>query len=295
MKQKLICIIGQTATGKSDIAVAIAQKFNGEVVSADSRQVYRGMNLGTGKITKQEMKGIPHHMIDVITPKRAFSAGRFQKEGKKIIESIWKRNKLPIVCGGTGFYVSVLLDGLILPDVKKDIKLRNTLKQKNTEELFHILSKLDPKRAKKIDHKNPHRLIRAIEIAKTLGNVPELKKNPVRADTLFIGIKRNDLKKRIHVRLLKRVRKGMIYEIQNLHDSGITWKRLESFGLEYAYGSLFLQKQLDKKSFLDELERAIIQYAKRQMTWFKKNTRIIWVSKKQEALKLARLFMKQVR
>jgi len=293
-RKKLICIVGPTATGKSDIAVYIAQKFDGEIISADSRQVYKGMNLGTGKITKKEMQNISHHIIDITNPKNTFSAGKFQKMGFKIIRNIWKKNKIPIICGGTGFYISTLVDGLSLPDVKQNTQLRKSLNKKTTQELFSILKKIDSRRAKNIDKKNPHRLIRAIEIVQELGGVPKIHKNPIDADILFIGIKKEkeELKKRIHIRLLKRMKQGMISEIQKLYDSGISWKRLESFGLEYKYGALYLQKKLSKEEFLEQLEQAIIQYAKRQITWFKKDTRIVWVDNKEKALHLTKRFLK---
>jgi len=292
-KPKIIIICGQTATGKSDIAVAIAKKYDGEIISADSRQVYHGMDLGTGKITKREMCGIPHHMLDIASPNRTFSAGLFQKLGEKKLKDIWKQNKIPIICGGTGFYIDALIDGIVFPEVKQNTKLRKQLERKSVKELFDILKKKDPKRAKNIDPQNPHRLIRAIEIAHALGKVPKLQKRPIYADVLFIGIRKEkkELKKRISIRLKKRVKAGMIQEIKQLHKKGVSWKRLESFGLEYKYGALYLQKKVRKEELILELEKAIMRYAKRQMTWFKRDKRIHWIQNGKEASVLVKKFL----
>ena len=292
-KPKIIVICGQTATGKSDIAVTIAKKYDGEIISGDSRQVYRGMDLGTGKITKREMCGVPHHMLDIASPNRTFSAGRFQKLGEKKLKDIWKQNRIPIICGGTGFYIDALIDGIVFPEVKQNAKLRKQLERKSVKELFDILKKKDPKRAKNIDPKNPHRLIRAIEIARALGSVPKLQKHQIDADVFFIGIRKEkkELEKRISIRLKKRVKAGMIQEIKQLHKKGVSWKRLESFGLEYKYGALYLQKKIKKEELILGLEKAIMCYAKRQMTWFKRNKRTHWIQNGKEACVLVKKFL----
>jgi tRNA dimethylallyltransferase len=144
----LLVILGPTATGKSDLAVEIAKKYNGEVISADSRQVYKGLDIGSGKITKKEMCGVKHYMLDVISPKSVFSVAQFKKKTEKIIADIHKRGKLPILCGGTGFYISTVVDGLTFPDVKANNVLRNKLEKQTTEKLFETLKKLDPERAR---------------------------------------------------------------------------------------------------------------------------------------------------
>ena len=162
--KKLVVIVGPNASGKSDLAVKLAKKFNGEVVSADSRQVYKGMDIGTGKITKEEMQGIPHYLLDVASPKRRFSVAQYQKKAIEAIKKIQKKGKLPILCGGTGFYVQAVVDGLVFPKVKPDWKLRKKLEQKSAKGLYEYLKKLDPERAKTIEKDNKRRLIRAIEI-----------------------------------------------------------------------------------------------------------------------------------
>lgn len=278
MKNKIIIILGQTATGKSDFAVEIARKINGEIISADSRQVYKGMDLGTGKITKKEMLGITHHLLDVISPKKTFSVSDFQKIANKKIEEIIKKGKTPIICGGTGFYINAIVNGNIFPDVPPNKKLRKNLEKKTIEKLFKMLEKLDKNRAQNIDKNNKVRLVRAIEIATTIGSVPEIK-NVQNFNTYKIGLTLPDklLKERIKIRLLSRIKKGMIKEIENLNKGGVSWKRLYSFGLEYRYVSLYLQNKLKKEEMIEKLNTEIWHFAKRQKTWFKRDKNIIWI------------------
>ncbi|MDP2362412.1 MAG: tRNA (adenosine(37)-N6)-dimethylallyltransferase MiaA, partial [Ignavibacteria bacterium] len=175
--KKLIVVLGQTSSGKSELAVKLAEKFNGEIISADSRQIYKGMDIGTGKITKKEMRGIPHYLLDIASPKRRFSVAQYRKLVIKAINKIFNKGKIPILCGGTGFYIQAVVDGIIIPEVKPDWRLRSDLEQLSTEELFNRLKKLDPKRAKTIDKNNRRRLIRALEIViKTKKPVPAFKK-----------------------------------------------------------------------------------------------------------------------
>lgn len=279
-KPKIIVILGPTASGKSDLAVLLAKKIKGEVVSADSRQVYKGLSLGSGKITKKEMKGIPHHMLDVVNPKKTYSVHDFQKGAIKAIDKILQKGKVPIVCGGTGFYIDSIVKGTILPEVKPDQVLRGKLEGVNKEELFKTLKKLDPKRAKEIDPDNKVRLIRAIEIATALGKVPRIKTNP-KYNTLQIGVLFDTeiLRERINLRLQKRLKMGMIKEVENLHKNGLSWKRLEELGLEYRYIALYLQKKLTKEQMVTELQNKIHQYAKRQITWFKRDKNIVWIER----------------
>ena len=280
-KPKIIVILGQTATGKSDFAVEVAKKINGEIISADSRQVYKGMDLGTGKVTKKEMGGIPHFMLDVISPKnKTFSASQFQKMANKKIKEILDKKNIPIVCGGTGYYIDSLINSLPFPEVLPNKKLRRELETKDATELFGILKKIDKNRAKNIDAENKVRLIRAIEIAQELGQVPKLKKTKKEYETIKIGLTFPDseLKRRIYERLIKRIEKGMIKEVEKLHESGVSWKKLESFGLEYRYVSFYLQKKMIKEEMIEKLFSAIWHFAKRQKTWWKKDKEIIWIN-----------------
>jgi tRNA dimethylallyltransferase len=278
--QKIVVIVGPTASGKSSLAVKLAKKIKGEVISADSRQVYKGLDVGTGKITKKEMQGVPHHLLDVANPKKVFSANEFVELGRKAIEDIFARGKVPIVCGGTGFYIDALLGRIALPAVPPNPKLRAQLSQKTTAQLFSILKKLDPRRAKDIDAKNPVRLIRAIEIAKALGKVPAAKPEPLPYAIEWIGIKPDEkkLRAKIHKRLHDRMKSGMLREAQKLHNAGLSYKRMDQLGLEYRYLALLMQKKITKAEMLEKLENEIWQYAKRQMTYFKRNEEIGWKS-----------------
>lgn len=268
---KVIVVCGPTATGKSDYAVDLAKKLGGEIISADSRQVYRGLDIGSGKVTRKEMKGVPHHLLDVANPKRVFSVAGYKKLADKAIRGILKRNKVPIICGGTGFYIDALIYNTDFPAVPSNKTLRKRLDSYTIEKLAQMLKKLDPKRYKTIDTKNKVRLIRAIEIAKTLGFVPKIKKEKkYEIEWHYLDFPDEILKKRIHDRLYKRMRNGMLAEVKRLRSEGLSWKRLEALGLEYRYLALYLQEKLSKANMLTELESAIWHYAKRQRTWFKK-------------------------
>lgn len=278
-KPKIIVIVGPTASGKSDLAVLLARKFNGEVISADSRQVYRGLDLGTGKVNKKEMGGITHHLLSVSSPKKQYSVAEYQRDANLAIKKILFKKKIPIICGGTGFYVDALIYNAIFPDVPPNIKLRKKLEQKTNTELFQILQKKDPERAGTIDRHNPRRLVRAIEIVNALGSVPARNFNS-HYNPLFIGISvpTTTLNERIRTRLLTRIRRGMCAEVRNLHAKGLSWKRMEELGLEYRYIARYLGGKITKNEMLTQLTSEIIHYAKRQHTWFKRNKYICWVS-----------------
>lgn len=279
MKQKLLVICGLNATGKSDLAVEIAKKFCGEIISADSRQVYKGLDIGSGKITEEEKKGIPHYLIDVISPKRRFTALQYQKTAQNIIKEIHRQNKLPIICGGTGFYIQAVTDGLVLPEVLPNMSLRNRLSKLDVSVLYGLLQKMDPQRAKIIDKKNPHRVIRAIEIIEKTGlPVPVLKKRLSEYNVLFIGLKTSieTMRERIARRLEKWLRQGMVDEVANLRKQGISWHRLEEFGLEYRLVALYLQKKINFVEMKEQVGKEIVNYTRRQTTWFKKDKRIKW-------------------
>lgn len=279
-KPKIVIILGPTATGKSDLAVKLSRKYNGEIISADSRQVYKGLDIGTGKITKKEMHGVPHHMLDVVSPKKVFTVVDWQRQTEKIIQDILKRGKLPIICGGTGFYIQSIVDGVVLPEVPSNFKLRKKLERKSLKELQLILKRLDPSRFKSIDTKNSVRLIRAIEIANKLSAVPKIKKQN-RYSILQIGLTTRDLKLKIHNRLISHIKKGMIKEVENLHKKGLSWRRMRELGLEYRYLADYLEKKISKSELIKKLETEIWRYSKRQMTWFKRDKRITWFEFKQ--------------
>ena len=318
-RTKVIVILGPTASGKSDLAVTLAKKFNGEVISADSRQVYKGLNIGTGKITKEEMRGVPHHLLDVADPKEQFTVSDFVKLTNGTIGPIVKSGKLPIICGGTGFYIDALLGDKQIPEVLPNLELRKELEQKTVEELFKILQKLDPERARDIDAKNPRRLIRAIEICKVLGRVPKLVDGSQQSvdrkyEVLKIGIaplkeithplsatlgpslksregqkyeiEEKELKERINRRIGKWFEEGLLEEVENLHKDGLSWDRMSEIGLEYKLVAQYYttgkkpRGTLDTEYLKERMQIETHQYAKRQMTWFKKSKDVVWFDPK---------------
>lgn len=302
-KPLVISIIGPTASGKSEMAVKLAKKIGGEIISADSRQVYRGMDIGSGKIagriTKPSAlnpksfytyKSIPHYGIDIANPATQYSVAKFQKYSHRIIKDILKRGKTPIICGGTGHWVDAILFNQSLPNIKPNPKLRKKLEKLSTKELFSKLEKIDPDRAKNIDAKNPRRLIRALEIVMTTGKPVPPTNTSSPYEVLWIGIKteQEKLYKKINNRLKERFRQGMIKEVSNLHKHGLSWKKLEEFGLEYKYCALYLQNKLSKEEMGEQLFQAIKKYSKRQLTWFKRNKNIHWISKFSEINKLVK-------
>jgi tRNA dimethylallyltransferase len=278
MKPKIIVIVGPTASGKSDLAVKIAKEKNGEIISADSRQVYKGLDIGSGKITKREMRGVPHFLLDVANPKKVFTVADFKRLGQKAIDDILSRGKTPIIVGGTGFYIDALVFDMDIPEVPPNEKLRKELEKKSIEELFEKLQNLDPERAEEIDSKNKVRLVRALEIVDALGKIPKVNKSE-KFDIEWIGIDWPDevLKERIHTRLLKRIKAGMIKEAENLHAKGLTYKRMESLGLEYRCMARFLKGEIFREEMIFELETKIWQYVRRQRMWFKRNKEIKWM------------------
>ncbi|MDO8510025.1 MAG: tRNA (adenosine(37)-N6)-dimethylallyltransferase MiaA [bacterium] len=285
----MLAIVGPTASSKSALAVEIALRYNGEIISADSRQVYRGLDIGSGKITEGEMRGLRHHLLDVADPQKTFTVDDYKKLAELAIDGAFGRGKLPILVGGTGFYVQAVIDGLDFPKVSPDENLRRELEGKTDEELLFMLQERDPKRARDIDFHNRRRLIRAIEIAEALGKVPPVVSNP-KYQTLMIGIEENDeiLKKKIRDRLEERLERGMIEEVEHLQKKGLPFERLEQLGLEYRYVGRFLQGKIDRGELFAVLEKEIWLYAKRQRTWFRRDKRITW----HKASELTAVFLK---
>ncbi len=300
--QKVVVIVGPTASGKSDLAVRIASKVDGEIISADSRQVYRGMDIGTGKITKKEMRGIPHYLLDVVSPRAEFNVSYFKKLATKKIEEIVNCGRVPIIVGGTGLWIDALIYDWPIPEVGPNRALRARLEKQSTARLFAKLQKLDPERAKTIDRHNKRRLVRALEIVVATDKpTPEFnvassydriyKRHKIgdrEYGVLILGIKlsQQELEEKVYKRLVRRLEGGMIPEIKKLHKSGVSWKKLDDFGLEYRYVSRYLRGRSRKTSSRDrpaydqmvaELYLAIKNYAKRQTRWFKRNSQINWL------------------
>lgn len=291
-RNKVLVILGPTASGKSDLGVRLAKKFKGEIVSADSRQVYKGLNVGSGKITRKEMRGVKHYLLDVVEPKKHFNVAQYQTLGQAALEQIALKNKLPVVVGGTGFYIEALAGGVVLPDVPPNKKLRTELAKKTNTYLFNLVRKKDSKRAKALDPNNKVRLIRALEIIEALGKVPQLKAKPTN-NFVYIGLKPNDLDERIKKRLSKRL-SAMIREGVKLHKQGLSYKRMHELGLEYRYIALHLQGRLSKAEMAEKLYFAIRQFSRRQMTWFRRNKKIKWFEPKEykEIEKYARAMLR---
>ena len=275
MKIPIVVIVGPTAIGKSHYAVEHALKHNGEIISADSRQVYKGLDIGTGKITQKEMLGIPHHLLDVANPKKQFNVEKYKELAQKAILDIHNRGKLPIICGGTGFYIDAVVKNISYPNVLHDIKLRKKLENKSLNYLISLLRKSDEKFVQKLNNSERHnrqRLVRSIEIAKALGEIPGLKKekSPYQIKWIKLEMPIEKLEKRINKRLEKRIKGGMIEEVENLHKNGLSWKRMEALGLEYRYISRYLRGLISKEEMIKQLQIEIRKYAKRQMLWFRK-------------------------
>ena len=297
MDLPVVAVIGPTSSGKSKLAVSLAEKFDGEIVSGDSRQVYRGLNLGTGKITKPEMAGIPHHMLDITSPLEQFTVAQYVPLAEEAIGGIIVRSKLPIVCGGSGHYIDSLLRGEAIPEVPPQEDIRAELEPKSTQELMLELEKIDPVRASTIDPDNKRRIIRAIEIVRFTGKpVPVIEKGVRRPfDVLWLGIDvgADDLRKRIGERLDERIDRGLVVEVEGLHKLGLSWERMEELGLEYRYTARLLQGQISREEYRRQLFEAICQYARRQRTWWRQHTDITWIKGLDEAIPLVEKFIQQ--
>ena len=280
-KQKIVVIVGPTASGKTALGIRLAKQFNGEVISADSRQVYRRLDIGTGKVTKREMAGVKHHMLDVASPRRVFSAGDYVKAARRSIDDISRRGKLPIVVGGTGFYIDALVGRISLPEVSPNPELRAHLHKKSAAQLYALLKHKDPVRARAMatpsERNNKVRLIRALEIAHTLHHTKNIKDGPL-YEVLWLGIRPIDteLRTRINKRLVQRLKIGMAAEATRLHKAGLSYKRMLELGLEYRSLARLLQGKITKPELVAELQRDIWRYARKQLGYWKRNGDIHW-------------------
>lgn len=269
---KIIVVVGPTSSGKSDFAVDLALKHNGEIISADSRQIYRGLDIGTGNITESEMKGIPHHMIDICDINETFSVADYASRSIPIIEEIFARGKTPIICGGTGQYIDALIYTNTPPEVPPNLALRAHLETLSNEELYVELLVKDLRRAKEIDSHNKVRLVRALEIIDAIGTVPTQGENNFRYETemYLMNPTKEVLEKRVHLRLLKRFEMGMIQEMESLIAQGYEISAIASKGIEYKWMAKYLEQKITYGELVEHLRIATWQYAKRQRTWNKK-------------------------
>lgn len=289
----MLVILGPTSTGKTDIALNLAKKFNGELVACDSRQVYKDLDIGTGKLpggkvrVKKgngfwELDGIKVWMYDVADFKNQYSIAEYVKDSNKVIREIEKNNKLPIIVGGTGLYLKALLYGLSDIFIPTDPKLRKKLESLSLEQLQESLNKLSFKKWQSLnnsDKNNKRRLVRYIELITMSPKKKVVKKENLQLNILKIGLKapKDILNKRVDERVVKRVKQGMVEEANKLIKEGLTFKRMNELGLEYRVLANFLTKKIKTEAELIEiLQHKIHQYVKRQLTWFKKEKDIIW-------------------
>ena len=281
--QKIVIIAGPTGVGKTALSIEVAKKYNAEIISADSIQIYKGLDIGSAKVTKEEAQGIEHHLIDIVFPKDEYSAGDWARDAEIAISEISKKGKLPLVVGGTGMYISSLL---FEPGVTcgKDEKYRKELeeigKEKGSPYLHKMLEEIDPESAKNIHPNHQTRIIRALEIFHVSGKRKSEQKTSVapRYDYLLIGLtaERDILYDRINKRVDKMLDMGLLGEVQGLIDSGITNHNQCMQGIGYKETYDFLTNKTSKEEFTEKLKQASRNYAKRQITYFKKVPNIIW-------------------
>ena len=273
---KVIAVIGTNASGKSDLGIKLAQKYSGEIISADSRQVYCGLDLGSGKITEAEMQGVPHYMIDIRKAGDFFSMADFQRMSYKIIDDILLRNKTPFIVGGTGLYVDSVLDGYLLSDKAPDLAYRLELEKLTTVQLYEMLLKFAP--GVTVDHNNRNRVMRMLERIHDGDNAEAGKSSRYNSLRLGVSWPKQVLDKRIDERLYKRIQQGMIDEVYGLMAKGVDPQFLISLGLEYRFITQYLLGMIESQDeMICQLSRAIKKFAKRQMTWFKRNKSIVWL------------------
>lgn len=287
----LLVIIGPTASGKTALAVKLARRFNGEIISADSRQIYRGLDIGSGKDIHLYTY-TPKHLLDVVAPQKTFTVSQYQCLATKAIKNIHSRGRLPILCGGSGLYIDAITKGLNFPHSKPDLKLRRTLAKKTLPQLLLQLKKLDSSAYQKIDKHNRRRVERALEILqhtkKPLSESRTATPPPYRILMIGIKVDRDELKKKITKRLQQRLDAGLIQEVKKLKKT-LSDRRLNSLGLEYTWVNRFLNRQISKQELILGLSQAIANFAKRQMTWFKRDKKIKWINNNEQLIRIKKL------
>ena len=287
---KLIVILGSTVSGKTSLAIRLAKELGGEIVSADSRQIYKEMDIGTAKPTKKEREVVPHHLVDIISPNQTFSVALYKKKALLTIKDIKKRGKIPFLVGGTGLYIQAVVDNLAFPKIAAQRALRNKLELKNKKELFQIYRKLDPQGAQLIDKENKRRLIRAIEVCKATGKPfwQQRKKEKPLLNTLQIGLKPSpqELEKKISKRTNQMIASGLEKETKALAKKYSRSPLLQTIGYQEWFG------ESSPKEIKENIKLHTLQFAKRQITWFKRDKRIHWIKNYSQAKKLVKAFLK---
>ena len=278
----LVVVLGPTASGKSGLGIALAQRFDGEIVSADSRQVYRGLDIGTAKVTAEEQALVPHHLLDVADVDDVYTVSQFQQQAIAAIEDIRERGHVPFLVGGSPHYIQAVVDNLDIPAIPPQPALRAELEARPLADLLAQLEELDPQSAAVIDRKNPRRVIRALEVCLISGQ-PFSSQRKVAAPlyrSLLLGIQwpRDVLYRRIDARVDERMRQGMVQEVRDLLAQGVSFERLEALGLEYRFISRLLRGEFTSEvEMVQRLKYAIHDFTRRQLTWFRKDSRILWV------------------
>ncbi|PKM87491.1 tRNA (adenosine(37)-N6)-dimethylallyltransferase MiaA [Candidatus Falkowbacteria bacterium HGW-Falkowbacteria-2] len=291
-KPLVLVILGPTASGKTSLGVELAKIRQGEIISADSRQVYKGMDIGTGKDLSEYGDNVKYHLIDIVKPSEEFNLAKYQRLADEAIKDVLSRKHLPIIVGGSGLYLQAIVDNYALSEAKPNLERRIELEALGREELFLRLEKLKPDFAGKLNNSeknNARRLARYIEIFEYEGAaVDEKKESPY--DFLVLGLEISDekMRERIHARIIKRLdNEDMVGEVRRLNDEGVDWKRLISFGLEYKFISYYLLEKLEYDEMIEKLTDASYRFAKRQKTWFKRwekqGRKIHWIKDVSEA------------
>lgn len=288
-KPKVIAIVGPTSSGKTSLSIDIAKTFSGEVISADSRQIYRGMDLGTGKVTVEEMNGIPHHLLDVADPTDVFTATDFVDQAGAAVDEIYRRSRLPIVAGGSFFYVDLLRGRMSPAPVEPNPAFRANLEQYSNEELLEQLRTTDLRRADSIDPHNRRRLIRSLEIIDSLGAVPEPAITDSPYDWLLIGlaVEKEVLRDKFKARLQDWLDRGLVDEVQHIR-SLVLPARFQEFGFEYTLTAQYIDQVISHEEFFQKFVEKNWQYAKRQQTWLRKDEQIEWFTPDDRQAILAR-------
>ena len=295
-RQKIIVMVGQTASGKTSTAIKLAREIDGEVISVDSRQVYKHLNIGSDKVTKEQMQGVPHHLLDIADPlTQTYTVSDFVNDATNAIKDIINRNKVPIIAGGTMLYIDALLGNVLVPEVAPNHALRKELRSRTAEELYSELKAQDPRRAEQMVREgqdtNTRRLIRALEIVAKLGQVPKHKndnhpKGPLASfDILCLGLQNNPKiqKEKINKRNAEMLDSGLLEEVQHLQEMGVSQKQFDTFGFEYKYPAMYLSgipiiqdEPPTLEQVLMKMNSSTWRYAKKQRAWWSDRDEIAW-------------------
>ncbi|QBD80216.1 tRNA (adenosine(37)-N6)-dimethylallyltransferase MiaA [Ktedonosporobacter rubrisoli] len=298
----LIVILGPTASGKSSLGITLAQRLNGEIISADSRQVYRGLDIGTAKVSPQEREAAPHHLLDVADPRDVYTVAQFQQAAITIINDILARGRQPLLVGGSPHYIQAIVDNLDIPQVPPQPELRARLEARPLPELLAQLEELDPQSAASIDRQNPRRVIRALEVCLITGKPFSQQRSMAEPlyRSLLLGIRwpREVLYWRIDERVDERMEQGMVQEVRTLLEQGVNHERMEALGLEYRFIDRWLRGEFSSEAeMVQRLKYAIHDFTRRQLTWFRREQRILWLDggpeMVPEAERIARAFLAQ--